>query len=73
MLIEVFIDFENSGVDEEDNIVNSFKIGLAQYPYQIFGKNYDYKFTEVKNVENMSNKEIMLEWIREILMMDMTF
>ena len=61
------IDFENSGVDEEDNIVNSFKIGLAQYPYQIFGKNYDYKFTEVKNVENMSNKEIMLEWIREIL------
>ena len=30
------IDFENSGVDEEDNIVNSFKIGLAQYPYQIF-------------------------------------
>lgn len=61
------IDFENNGVDEEDNIVNSFKIGLAQYPYQIFGKKFDYKFTEVKNVENMTNKEIMSGWIQEIL------
>lgn len=61
------VDFENNGVDEEDNIVNSFKIGLAQYPYQIFGKKFDYEFTEVKNVENMTNKEIMSEWIKEIL------
>ena len=61
------IDFENTGVDEEDNIVNSFKIGLAQYPYQIFGKQFDYDFTEVKNVENMTNKDIMIDWVQEIL------
>ena len=37
------LDFFNSNVDNADNIMNSFKIGLAQYPYEIFKKTPDYE------------------------------
>ncbi len=61
------LDFFNSNVDNADNIMNSFKIGLAQYPYEIFKKTPDYEFTPVKDVSNMTHKEILDDWVSEFL------
>lgn len=61
------IDFMNKNVSNDDNIVNSFKIGLAQYPYQIFGSSPDYEFIPVENVSHLNNTEILKKWIKEIL------
>ena len=61
------IDFMNKNVGDDDNIVNSFKIGLAQYPYQIFGNKPDYEFTPVENVSQLNNAEILKKWVKEIL------
>lgn len=61
------IDFFNANVASPDNIMNSFKIGLAQYPYEIFKKKPDYEFTPVKDVSNMTHKEILDSWVAEFL------
>lgn len=53
------IDFENKRVFEKINIYNTFKIGKGQYPYQLFGENPTFKFVEMKDVSNYSNKEIL--------------
>ena len=62
-----WFDFSNSGVDNSDNISNSYKIGLSQYPYQFFSEKSDYVFTETKNVSNCNNIEILKNWIHDFL------
>lgn len=61
------LDFLNMNVNDPDNIMNSFKIGLAQYPYELFGTQPTYNFVPVKDVSNMTHKEILKRWINEIL------
>ena len=61
------LDFLNKAVNDPDNIMNSFKIGLAQYPYETFGNPPTYDFVPVKDVSNMTHKEILNEWIKDIL------
>lgn len=61
------LDFMNMDVNNPDNIMNSFKIGLAQYPYQIFMKPASYDFVPVKDVSKMNQKEMLKEWICEIM------
>lgn len=74
-----WFDFSNSNVDTDDNISNSYKIGLSQYPYQFFSKKADYAFTETKNVSGCSNAEIINDWILnfipeyDILIRDVSF
>lgn len=60
------VDFHNRGVDDDTNITNSYKTGAAQYPYQILGDNFSYSFTAAKDVSEMTNKEILHNWISEI-------
>ena len=58
------LDFENRNVTNEHNIFNSFKIGQAQYPYQLLGKEYSYEFRPTRDVSNMTNKEILQVWLQ---------
>lgn len=54
------LDFNNNNVIEQVNILNGFKSGTAQYPYEIFDN-----FTEcdpnVYDVSNLTNKEILIK------------
>lgn len=61
-------DFTNFNVDSWDNITNAFKVGIGQYPYQIFSDNSSYSFTPVKSVSKMSNKEILDRWIKDLML-----
>ncbi len=61
------IDFKNGDVDKWKNIYNSYKFGMGKYPYQLFSSKSDYEFTPVKDVSNMSNSQILKEWISDIL------
>lgn len=61
------IDFFNNNVENEDNICNSYKVGLGQFPYQLFGETPSYEFTPVKDVSNMTNEEILNNWINELI------
>jgi len=58
------IDFENSNIFNDVNILNGFRTGNSRYPYQLFGDEYDYEFTETKSVADMSNEEICNELIK---------
>lgn len=60
------VDFTNNHVDEWKNIYNSYKFGMGQYPYQLFGKNPTYAFTPVEDVSGMDNWEILHRWIGKI-------
>ncbi|MBU3134520.1 YcaO-like family protein [Clostridium gasigenes] len=61
------VDFDNINVLDRFNIYNSFKIGMGQYPYQIFDKNPTYPFVEMKDVSQKNNRELLSEWVKELL------
>lgn len=56
------IDFSNTEVDGEWNISNSYKIGHAQFPYQIFGANPDYEFFAFENHNTETNETLLEKW-----------
>lgn len=60
------LDFSNNLVDNQHNIFNSFKIGLAQYPYEIFAQTPTYEFIEPEDVSMLSNKELLNRWLDSI-------
>lgn len=62
-----YIDFFNTGVTDWINMTNSFKVGLSQYPYQLFSDNLAYKFTKPKDVSASTNKSLCDEMIRNIV------
>lgn len=62
-----FVDFFNRNVTDWINITNSFKVGLAQYPYQMLSVDAMYEFTEPEDVSCYSNDEICLKWINDLL------
>ncbi len=61
------LNYYNTNVDDSANIENSYKVGLATYPYEIFGSDSSYPFSEPVDVSMLSNREIMLKWIDGIL------
>lgn len=62
-----WLDFSNNSVDTPDNISNSFKIGLSQYPYQLFAHTPDYPFTDLERKVGQSNADILKSWIYDFL------
>lgn len=60
------LDFNNQNVKNEKNIINSFKAGRAQYPYQIMGKKPSYEFVEMPNMESISNKKMVQLYVKKI-------
>ncbi|SEP72534.1 ribosomal protein S12 methylthiotransferase accessory factor [Streptococcus equinus] len=61
------LDFFNNDVDNPDNVMNSFKTGHAQYPYEIFSDTPTFKYTPVKNIEKLNQSELLKSWVQEIL------
>lgn len=61
------VDFFNSHVKDKFNISNSFAIGMAQYPFQILYREHSKTFVPIKEVNNKSNREILNDWVKEIL------
>jgi ribosomal protein S12 methylthiotransferase accessory factor len=57
------VDFYNFGVNDEINIYNSFKFGIAAYPYQIFSEKADFEYTSIEDISKMNNKEILKKMI----------
>ena len=57
------LDFNNVGVNDSTNIGNSFKTGLAQYPYELFNKENNYDFSPVVDVENKTNEDLLKQLV----------
>lgn len=55
------LDFHNNNVNSKINIENSFKTGLAQYPYEIFMAKDQEHFHECTSVDGKSNEELFKE------------
>lgn len=60
-------DFTNNGVKERYNIENAMKVGVAQYPHQIFSKKSDFEYVSCKDYEGWSNKDILQDWMRVLM------
>lgn len=61
------IDFSNLDSSNSMNIYNSYKLGVGQYPYQLFGNKPTYEFVPLKDVSSMSNQEILNYWVTDII------
>lgn len=62
-----YIDFFNTNVTDWINMTNSFKVGLSQYPYQLFSDKLAYKFTKPKELVNATNKSMCKEMVNDII------
>lgn len=51
--------FDNAGVQFSDNITNITKIGLGQYPIELFIEAADYEFMPFIDVKGKSNRDIL--------------
>lgn len=60
------IDFRNAKVETQGNILNTFMIGRGQYPYQLLSDTPSYEFVPMKDVSELSNKEILDDWIKDL-------
>lgn len=60
------VDFANQYVSDWKNIYNSFKFGMGQFPYQLFGGKPTYEFTPVTDVSHLDNATILKNWISSI-------
>ncbi|HWR61521.1 MAG TPA: YcaO-like family protein [Clostridia bacterium] len=52
---------DNAGVLLEDNITNIAKLGLGQYPIELFSEEGEYGFEPFRNITGKSNGEILKE------------
>lgn len=69
--IEVFtglslLRFDNAGIQFPDNITNIAKVGLGQYPIELFSETADYEFTPFTDVTGSSNYEILKDMLELI-------
>lgn len=75
-----WIDFYNDQVDSPANIYNSYKFGQAQYPCELFGKNFTYPFTPAEDASGYTNRQLFekyaagfLESGYDILLRDVSY
>ena len=61
------LDFTNETVDDDINVYNSFKAGIAQYPVELLFVDEQYEFTPVQDVSGMSNDEILNAMLEKLL------
>lgn len=58
------LDFANKGVEGAKNIVNSFKAGIAQYPYQLLGREPSFEFKEITYTEDLDNVQLLHNYLK---------
>lgn len=61
------LDFFNEGAYSSENIANTCKVGSGVYPYQLLLKKSKYKFTELPDVSELSNSEILKKMLKSII------
>lgn len=60
-------DFYNKTVDFDSNIINTYKYGKGQFPYQIFGDKPSYRYVEPSDVSSFTNEDLLKHWISKII------
>ncbi len=73
------LDFSNNRVTDGNNILNGFKSGVAQYPYELL-LDTEEPFVPVEDVSNLNNKQILNRLVErfskagyEILIRDVSY
>ncbi len=61
------LNFNNDRVNDPVNIFNCFKIGLAQYPFEILDAEPTFDFIPFEDVSNKSNEEILKSMIIRLI------
>ncbi|MGE5632083.1 MAG: YcaO-like family protein, partial [Caulobacteraceae bacterium] len=70
--IEVFtslssLRFDSAGIQLADNILNIAKIGLGQYPVELFSEAGDYEFALFADVTGKSNSDLLKDMVGMII------
>jgi len=60
-------DFENKDLDKDENVREFVNSNVATIPYNVFSPNKTYPFTEMEDVSELDNKEILKRLIASIL------
>lgn len=60
------LDFYNEGTEDWINVYNSFKVGMAQYPFELFLKKGANPFVPVEDVSGWTNRELMQSMMDQI-------
>ncbi len=60
-------DFKNEDIFKDENVREFVNSNVATIPYEVFGKECDYEFTEMKDVSDLNNREILNQLIKSIL------
>jgi ribosomal protein S12 methylthiotransferase accessory factor len=61
-----FLRFDNANILFPDNITNIAKVGLGQYPIELFTETADYEFAPFTDVTGRSNYEILKDMLELI-------
>ncbi len=72
------LDFSNQYVKDKTNILNGFKTGFCQFPFEIFRSNSS--FVEMPDISEINNSEMLklltdqiMEWGYDILIRDVSY
>ena len=60
-------DFENKDLDKDENVREFVDSNVATIPYNVFSPEKTYPFTEMEDVSNLNNKEILKKLINNLL------
>lgn len=60
-------DFKNEDIFKDENVREFVNSNVATLPYEIFSQEKTYPFTEMKDVSNMTNREILNELVNSLL------
>lgn len=60
-------DFKNEELDRDENIREFVNCNVATIPYQVFAKEKTYPFTELPDVSNLNNKQMLNKLVNSIL------
>ena len=73
-------DFKNDDLDKDENIREFVHCNVATIPYNMLASEKTYKFTEIEDVSNLNNKQILKKLIdsllkegRDILIRDVSY
>lgn len=61
------LNFNNNRVNDPINICNCFRIGFADYPFELLGAQPSFDFIPVKDVSNKSNRDILKDMINNLI------
>ena len=60
-------DFDDKNLDKDENIREFVDSNVATIPYLVFSPNKTYRFTEMPDVSNLNNKQILKRLIESII------